>query len=223
MTQPNLRLRLRFDLELMVPHGLSEADHASLCRQLGEVLGSTVLQGLPAISAKQLAKAGVSLLSHHHHLEVENLAAMPLAAGRVHRAAPHLTDAEVAELCLRAAPKAPADEGELLRYLRRQALALVSEYRLVPCTLHAQLSSGAPVEIPASLNLTNGSVMLAEQHRKSRLNSGQGAIAVLVEGLEQPLGARLSGHTLSGPVLDVEVERLVPHRDLLVSLWQRGS
>ena len=36
------------------------------------------------------------------------------------------------------------------------------------------------------------------------------------------LAAECSGHTLTGPVLDVAVPSLVPHRDALLARWQAG-
>ncbi|MCB1956230.1 MAG: hypothetical protein KDG55_11180 [Rhodocyclaceae bacterium] len=222
MSQPNARLKLQFDLDLMIPDTLLSEDHSALCRDLCEILGATVMQGLPAISKKQLAKAQVGLLSHHHHVEVENLRApsIPLELARMVTA--HLTDAEITVLCGRAATKAPNTEPELLKYLRRQALALVSEYRLVPCTLNAVQTSGVSSELKGNLNLTNGSVMLTDEFRKVRLKSDQGPIPVTVEGMDATVQASLSGHTLSGPVLAVEVMHLVPHRAHLVGLWQQA-
>ena len=186
------------------------------------MLGATVIKGLPAISTKQLAKAGVSLLGHHHHATVENLAAPALDPAVVARVAAHLTDDEIQSLCRKAAAQAPSADDELLRYLRRQALALVSEYRLVPCRLNAVQTSGASGVQEGKLNLTNGSVMLDEGFRKVRLKGDQGAIPVTVEGLAGNLRATLSGHTLSGPVLAVDVADLVPHRGHLIGLWQQG-
>lgn len=222
MSQANARLKLQFDLDLKVPEGLLREDHSALCRELCEILGATVMQGLPAISAKQLAKSAVKVLSHHHHAEVENLAAARIPAAMVQKVTAHLTDAEIETLCVKAAAKAPMSEPDLLRYLRRQALAMVSEYRLVPCKLVAVQTSGTSNELDGSLNLTNGSVMLADAFRKVRLKSDQGPIPVSVEGLESRVQATLSGHTLSGPVLAVEVMHLVPHRAHLVGLWQRA-
>ena len=222
MSKPNARLTLEFALDLRVPDAMTAHDHGALCQELCEMLGATVLKGLPAISTKQLAKAGVSLLGHHHHATVENLAAPALDAATVARVTAHLTDDEIAQLCRSAAAQAPSAEDDLLRYLRRQALAMVGEYRLVPCRLKALQSSGTASELEGRLNLTNGSVMLDEAFRKIRLKGDQGPIAVSVEGLAAVLRATLSGHTLSGPVLAVEVDHLAPHRAPLIALWQRG-
>ncbi len=222
MSQPNARLKLQFDLDLMIPAGLLKEDHSALCRDLCAILGATVLQGLPAISKKQLAKSEVRLLSHHHHVEVENLKAPSISIELAQKVTAHLTDAEIDTLCARAAAKAPSLEAELLKYLRRQALALVSDYRLVPCILNAVQTSGVSSELKGNLNLTNGSVMLTDDFRKVRLKADQGPIPVTVEGMDATVMATLSGHTLSGPVLAVEVMHLVPHRAHLVGLWQQA-
>ncbi|MCB1909221.1 MAG: hypothetical protein KDH15_17785 [Rhodocyclaceae bacterium] len=221
MSKPNARLTLQFSLDLRLPDDMAGRDHGALCRELCEALGTTVIKGLPAISTKQLAKAGVSLLAHHHHATVENFTVPVLDATTAARVAAHLTDDEIGVLCRDAAPQAPDAEPELLRYLRRQALAMVSEYRLVPCRLTVLQSSGASGQLDGRLNLTNGSVMLGEAFRKVRLKSDQGPIPVAVEGLGDTLRATLSGHTLSGPVLAVAVDELVPHRAHLIRLWQQ--
>lgn len=222
MNKPNARLRLQFDLDLQLPPTMATGDHTILCRALCEALGATVLQGLPTISARQLGKIGVQVLGHHHHTELADLTAPQIPAESVSAVNAHLTDDEIARLCVRAAAKAPTAADELARYLRRQGLAMVGEYRLVPCTLSAIQSSGAGLDIPASLNLTNGSVILAEQFRKVRLKAEQAPICLKVAGIESPFQARLSGHTLSGPVLDVAVCELVAHRRTLIDLWQRS-
>ncbi len=221
MSKPNARLKLSFTLDLQVPEEMSRADSVALSVGLCEALGATVMQGLPAISAKQFGKAGVKLLSHHHHAEAENLLAPRIAADLVAKVTAHLTDEEIETVCVKAAAKAPTKDADLLRYLRRQVLALVGEYRLVPCRLAALDSAGAMIELDGRLNLTNGSVMLSEQFRKARLKSDQGPIPVRVEGVEPQFSATLSGHTLSGPVLAVEVMHLVAHRPQLIGLWRQ--
>ena len=116
----------------------------------------------------------------------------------------------------------PAAESEQAAYLRGQALALVNEYRLVPCAVEAQLTSGKPAHIEGRLNLTNGHIFLDASHRQTRLQAGQGALRVSIAGTPVALAAECSGHTLTGPVLDVAVGSLVPHRDVLLARWQAG-
>ena len=106
--------------------------------------------------------------------------------------------------------------------MRRQALALVNEYRLVPCSVAALLSNGKPAQIQGRLNLTNGHVFLSDEHRQTRLQANQGGLKVSVEGTSVVVLAESSGHTLTGPVLDVHVQALVPHRDALLSRWLAG-
>jgi len=222
MSKPNARLKICFTLDLQIPDEMSRQDSVALGVGLCETLGATVMQGLPAISAKQLGKAGVKLLAHHHHAEAENLRAPRIAAELVAKVTAHLTDQEIESVCVKAAAKAPTSEPDLLRFLRRQVLAMVGEYRLVPCRLAALTSAGETVELDGRLNLTNGSVMLSEQFRKIRLKADQGPIPVRVESVEPQFAATLSGHTLSGPVLTVEVMHLVAHRAQLVGLWQQA-
>jgi hypothetical protein len=37
------------------------------------------------------------------------------------------------------------------------------------------------------------------------------------------LDAQLGGHTLGGPLLEVSIESLVPHRALLLARWEAGQ
>ncbi len=222
MSKPNARLKLSFTLDLQIPDEMSGQDSVALGVGLCQALGATVMQGLPAISAKQLGKAGVKLLAHHHHAEAENLRAPRIEAAMVAKVTAHLTDEEIESVCVKAAARAPTAEPDLLRYLRRQVLAMVGEYRLVPCRLAAVNSAGATAELDGRLNLTNGSVMLSDEFRKIRLRPDQGPIPVRVDGFEPQFSATLSGHTLSGPVLTVEVMHLVAHRPQLIALWQQA-
>ncbi|HNO88496.1 MAG TPA: hypothetical protein PKI69_09510, partial [Rhodocyclaceae bacterium] len=69
----------------------------------------------------------------------------------------------------------------------------------------AQLTSGKPAHIEGRLNLTNGHIFLDASHRQTRLQAGQGALRVSIAGTPVALAAECSGHTLTGPVLDVAV------------------
>lgn len=218
MSSPNVRLQLRFDLDLAVPQAIAGLDHGQLCQALATALGATVIQGLPSISAKQLGKAGVTLLGHHHHLDAKSLGGAAVDPKLVIQAAPHLTDEEVAQVAAKAAGKLPA--GDASAFLRRLALALVNEYRLVRCVVAALLSNGKPTEIEGDLNLTNGHIFLGEAHRLTKLQANQGGLKVRITGTAIALVAECSGHTLTGPVLDVAVPSLVPHRDALMASWK---
>jgi hypothetical protein len=222
MSAANVRLQLQFDLELAVPDSMATLDHARLCQKLAELLGPTVIQGLPAIAGKQLAKAEVRVVKHHHRLDAQAKAVARIEPARIVEAAPHLTDAEVATLAARAAARLPAVEAEQAAYLRSQALALVNEYRLVGCRVDALLSSGKPAQIEGKLNLTNGHIFLDASHRQTRLQQAQGPLRVAVGETGVVLAAECSGHTLTGPVLDVAVKQLVPHRAALLARWQAG-
>ncbi len=223
MSAANVRLQLQFDLELAVPDAMAALDHVQLCQTLAGLLGPTVIQGLPVIAGKQLAKAGASVVKHHHRLDAQvKGTAAGIEPSRIMDAAPHLTDAEVTTLAARAAARLPAGEAEQASYLRSQALALVNEYRLVPCLVEATLSSGKPAQIEGKLNLTNGHIFLDASYRQTRLQNAQGPLRVAVDDAAVVLAAECSGHTLTGPVLDVAVKQLVPHRAVLLARWQAG-
>ena len=222
MSAANVRLQLQFDLELAVPASVAALDHARLCQKLAELLGPTVIQGLPVIAGKQLAKAEVRVVKHHHRLDAVARAVARIEPARIVEAAPHLTDAEVATLAARAAARLPAAEADQAGYLRSQALALVNEYRLVGCRVDALLSNGKPTQIEGKLNLTNGHIFLDSSHRQTRLQQAQGPLRVAVGETDVVLAAECSGHTLTGPVLDVAVKQLVPHRPALLARWQAG-
>ena len=221
MTKPNIKLHVSFDFDLTVPEPWLQLDHDALCKALHEALGATVTQGMPTVSAKQLAKVGVSLLGHHHHLKAANLSAVRPPREALVAAAPHLTDPEIEQLGTKLAGKTPANPEELLRWARRHALALSNEYRLVDCVVQAKLTSGAVAQLEGKLNLTQGSIVLSEKDRQNRLQSNQGPIPVRVSETPVTVPATLSGQTLSGPVLGVEISALAPHRDLLIERWQK--
>lgn len=223
MKKANLRLQIRFDFALHAPEALLSMDHAELCKKLSTLLGPAVAQGMPTVTAKQLGRAQIALLEHHHHLDVVSLAPSAIPVEQVVSVAPHLTDDEAATVARRAAAKAPSEPEALQRHLRRLAMELASEYRLVPCTVRGLLTSGAPGEVHGDLNLTNGHIFPAEAHKSTRLAAGQPPLAVEVEGASVLLRAALSGQTLTGPVLDVTVPDLVPHRTALLARWQAGQ
>ncbi|MBL8447614.1 MAG: hypothetical protein JNJ44_09420 [Zoogloeaceae bacterium] len=222
MKKANLRLQIRFDFALHAPEALLGLDHGELCKKLAMLLGPAVTQGMPTVSAKQLDRAQISLVEHHHHLEVTNLVPAAIPIEQVVSAAPHLTNDEAASVARRAGSKAPSEPEALQRHLRRLAMETASEYRLVPCITHGVLTSGAAGEVHGDLNLTNGHIFPAEAHKSTRLAAGQPALAVHVEGTSVILQATFSGQTLTGPVLDVAVADLVSHREALLARWQAG-
>ncbi|THF62381.1 hypothetical protein E6C76_18875 [Pseudothauera nasutitermitis] len=221
MSKANVKLQLSFDLDIAVPERLLELDHESLCKTFSEVLGSMVFQGLPTVAGKQLAKAGGSIVAHHYHLSAGILGAPTLERDLLVAAAPHLTDEELEQLARRTQGKLPESPEELQRHLRRQALKLVNDYRMVPCFVAARLTSGSDAKLEGKLNLTNGSVLIGERDRQSRLQANQGPIVVEPLGTEVQLEAACAGHTLSGPVIEVSVAQIAIHRDPLIRVWQQ--
>lgn len=223
MPKANVRLQIRFDFDLEVPAALATADHAQLCKTLAGALGVAVNQGMPTVSAKQLEKLGIRLVAHHHHLDATNLSAPAVPREAVLAVAPHLTEDEADQVARTAASRMPATAPEQERHLRRAALALVNEYRLVPCQVCAALPNGTPVILQGALNLTNGHVVIGEQHRQTRLRAGSKALPLKIDGTALELAAECSGHTLTGPVLDVAVASLSPHRETLMAAWRRQT
>lgn len=221
MTQSNARLLVHFEFDLEAPPALAGLDVPGLQQALIDALGATVFNGMPTVSTKQLAKADVRVVGHRCRVEAESTAAQRIDPVLMASVAPHLTDDEVQQLCQRAAAKAPASPEALRAYLRRQALALVNGYRLLPCQVRAQTSAEADTVLAAKLNLTNGGVLVNEEHRKTRLKAGQTHVAIMLGEPSIRLTAALSGHTLSGPVIAVDIAALAPHRDLLQALWAR--
>jgi len=222
MSRPNLTLSVAFEFELSAANELHELGHEELCKAMHDLLGAMVLQGMPTITAKQLGKAGVTVLSHRHHLDVANAAAAAIPRAEYVAAGPHLTDDELLQLAHRTRGKLPLTEGERARVLRRHALALAGEFRLIPCVVHARLSSGKDVQLEARLNLTNGAVLLGDRDRQSRLQSNQDALRVEGGSIGVGLKAACAGHTLSGPVIEVPLAELAAHRDALIGVWQKS-
>lgn len=224
MKPPAVRLQLQFDFQLAVPEQMASADAESLQRALTEALGTMVLQGLPTIAAKQLARVGVSIMQQSHAVA----ASVDPSTAEIDRellvtAAPHLTDDELRRLAGRVAGKLPERPEEQIKTARRHALALANEFRLVPGVVHAVLTSEQPGTLDATLNLTNGSVMIESHDRQKRLLPGQHEVAIEVPGAGLRLKANYAGHTISGPVIEVAVAELARHRDALIELWQQSA
>jgi len=220
MSDSNLKLSLTFDFDLKAPESLLQGDHETLCRTLNDILGTMVLQGMPTITGKQLAKAGIDVVAHHHHVAVVNSAARAIPREALVAAAPHLTDGELVVLAQRLHGKLPPTPAEQARFVRRHALALVNDFRMVACAVTARLTSGQEARLAGKLNLTNGSVLVGEGDRQKRLQANQGALRVEVGAPGMALPAQCAGHTLSGPVIEVGLADLAAHRDTLIGLWQ---
>ncbi|HLW04212.1 MAG TPA: hypothetical protein VKY38_01365 [Azoarcus sp.] len=222
MKPTNLRLQLLFDLHLAVPEEMLSGSPEDVRARLTEALGTMVLQGLPTVAAKQLARSGIELSRHEHAVQmapVQQHTAIPIAD--LVAAAPHLTDQELAQLSARLGNGAFSDAADRQRALRRQALALVNEFRCVPCVVYGESLAGKADTLDAVLNLTNGSVMVQAHDRDRRISTDQGKTCIeLAEG-EVRMPASCAGSTISGPVIEVAIADLAAHRDILIGLWQR--
>ncbi|MDR2209804.1 MAG: hypothetical protein LBE22_12800 [Azoarcus sp.] len=224
MSKANLKLHVAFEFEVDAPETLLEHDHVTLCRKLSDMLGPLVLQGMPKVTATQLAKSGAALVGHHCRLDAQNLSCPPIDRAAVIAAAPHLTDEEIDTLARQLTGKTPNDPAQMQRLLRRKALALVNEYRLVPCLAEGQLNSGGTftdIELDATLNLTNGNVMIGESHRQTHLRQGVGTVTLVAADVR--ITGNCEGHTLSGPVINVSIDDIAKSRDALIQLWQAGN
>ncbi len=219
MPHAKARLLVAFEFELDVPESLASLDAADFQKELILALGDTVFKGMHSVSNKQLSKRNIQLLAHRHRVEATLLDAPSIDPALLASVAPHLTDAEIQRISVNAAAKAPTDADALRAYLRRQALAVANDYRLVPCTVKAAASGGAVITLSARLNLTNGGVLVDEAHRKTRLKTDQTTVDVSLGEPQVVIPAKLSGHTLSGPVLAVDVLNMAPHRDALQAAW----
>ncbi|MCL2875417.1 MAG: hypothetical protein FWF12_03805 [Betaproteobacteria bacterium] len=224
MSKANLKLHVAFEFDIAAPDVLLEHDHAALCQKLNDMLGPLVLQGMPKVTTTQLAKAGASIVKHHYHLDAKSLCVPVIDHAVMVAAAPHLTDEEFHSLACQLAGKMPEDPMELQRLLRRRALAMVNEYRLVPCQVEGKLKSGGTftdITLDATLNLTNGSVMVDEPHRHNHLQQGIGVVTLVAAAVR--ITGNCEGHTLSGPVINVSIADISKSRDALIQLWQANN
>lgn len=216
---PNLRLTISFDLALSAPPELLAKDHETLCRTLNGLLAGFVA-GAPTVAAKQLEKASIRLLGHHHHINPAKTApAVNIPREAMIAAAPHLTDAELQQLAERGAVNAPSDPQALVRHLRRLSLAMVNnEFRMIECHVEGKLTTGEPVALAAKMNLTNGSVLVDEAERNRRLQTSE-PIQISFPGTAIYLGCTCEGYTLSGPVIQVSLRDISAHRDTFIARW----
>ena len=193
-------------------------DHARLCQKLAELLGPTVIQG--AGDRRQATKAEVRVVKHHHRLDAVARAVARIEPARIVEAAPHLTDAEVVTLAARAAARLPAAEADQAGYLRSQALALVNEYRLVGCRVDARCRTASrPRSKVSSTSPTATSFWIHPTSDSPATGPGPAAGGGGRNGTWCWL--HRSGHTLTGPVLDV-AEAWCPSWAALLARWQAG-
>lgn len=224
MKPPAVQLQITFDFDLDVPSEMAASDPAGLQRALTEALGAMVLQGLPTIAGKQLARSGIRIARHAHALSVR----VEAPAAEIDRelltgAAPHLTDDELRRLAGKLVGQLPDKAEDRHKLARRQGLAVANEFRLVPGVVHAVLTSEQPGTLDATLNLTNGSVMIEPHDRNKRLLPGQHEVEVEIPGAGLRVKAGYAGHTISGPVIEVAIAEIARHRDALIGLWQQAS
>lgn len=223
MKPTNLRLQLQFDLQLVVPEEILAGSPEEMRIRLSEALGAMVLQGLPTIAAKQLARTGIELARHEHALQVVPVPqAVTVSLEDLVAAAPHLTDDELIQLTARLKNGLLSDAADRQRALRRQALALVNEFRCVPCIVHGETLAGKADTLDAVLNLTNGSVMVEAHDRSRRISTDKGKTRVELAQGKVRMPANCAGSTISGPVIEVAVADLAAHRDALIGLWQKA-
>lgn len=216
----NAHVRLTFDLALTVPDELAKLSPAALSAALSEALGPMVLQGLPTIGGKQLARAGIQVAAHRHRLEASALAVPRADRDELTHAAPHLTEAELDRVLTTLTETLPTEREARLKLLRRKGLAMVNEFRLVPCVVAVTTITGATERVAATLNLTNGSVMVEPEHRHHRTPAGQSAL-LEVPAVGVTVAAHCAGHTISGPVIEITLREIASHRAPLLQVWQQ--
>ncbi len=219
MANGNAKLSISFDFDLTVPAGLSEATEEQLLAKLKEALGPTVFGGMPTVTKKQLAKAGIALEGHSSRCLVTKTGVC-VPPEMVAQAAPHLTEDELTRVAQLAAAKFPQKPAEQMAHLRRVALKFANDYRLVDCQLTPEQSIGGRVEMTAHLNLTNGGVLVDDAFKKIKLKTDQGPIAIRVADTDVTLNATLGGHTLGGPLLEVSINDIAANRTRLIERWQ---
>ena len=219
MANGNAKLRITFDFDLTLPDALVGLEDARLLAKMKEVLGATVFGGMPTVTRKQLGKAGIELESHASRCEISSsVVKVPLEL--VAKAAPHLTQEELTRVAQLAAAKLPEKPAEQFAHVRRVALKLANDYRLVDCRLTPEQSVGGAVEMSAQLNLTNGGVLVDDAFKKIKLKTDQGPIAIRIIDTDITLQAALGGQTLGGPLLEVNMADIATHRTALIDRWQ---
>jgi len=219
MATGNAKLSISFDFDVTLPDEWSDVSQAQLMAKITDALGPTVFGGMPTVTRKQLAKAGITMETHTSHSEVVRTT-VTIPTALVAKAAPHLNDGELAKVAQLAAAKLPQKPAEQFAHIRRVALKFANDYRLVDCRLAPEQSIGGIIEMTAQLNLTNGGVLVDDEFKKIKLKSDQGPIAIRIGDTPVVLQAKLGGHTLGGPLLEVDIHAIAAHRDTLMARWQ---
>jgi|YNPMSStandDraft_1061717.scaffolds.fasta_scaffold14429_2 hypothetical protein len=217
------RLILTYTLAIELPEPLTRVPQSDLRKTLDALLGEPVHHGLRTVVAKRLAGAGVKVVRMTHQAAVEvaqREVGKVIPKAQLIAAAPHLTDAELAEVEAEVGQMPFLAEEELRKRIRARALKRVSEVRLVPVRVKAVRSNDEPFEAEAMLNLTHGGLFFPEELRSLRFKANA-PVAVYLPGVDEPLPAQYRGSTLGGPVVEVPIERLAPYRDQLIAAWQK--
>lgn len=223
MSHANIKLTVSFEFELAAPEQIAALSHEQLCRHFSQTLGKMVLQGMPTVTRKQLAAESITLLKHHHHLDVAPVGGIDIDRELLIAAAPHLTDDELDQLAAEAGRKKAVAPEALPKALRRLALQLVNEFRLVPCEISGTGPAGEARSVRGQLNLTNGCVLVDKDDRSTRLRAGDDAVSITPAGTTVSMRGHCAGHTLSGPVMEVPIDRLAAQRDALIRAWQSAA
>jgi hypothetical protein len=218
------RLILTYTMEVSLPEPLQKMPRADLARIVDGLLGDVVHQGLKAVATKRLQGSGIMIHKMQHHVDVERPRREPgqtIPKELLVRAAPHLTDEELAELEARVGNVPFLAEEELEKRLRTQALKLCNDVRLAPVVVRGVRPNDEPLETEAQLNFTHGSVFFDESQRNLRLKANA-PVEVLLPGVDAAVQGRYLGTTLGGPVVEVPIHLLAPYRDFLLAAWQGG-
>ncbi|MFC4486431.1 hypothetical protein [Tepidiphilus baoligensis] len=218
------RLILTYTLEVSLPEPLQKMPRADLARVVDGLLGDVVHQGLKAVASKRLQGGGIMVHKLQHRVDVERPRREPgkmLPKELLVRAAPHLTDEELAEVEARVGNAPFLSEDELEKRIRTQALKVCNDVRLAPVVVRGVRPNDEPLETEAQLNFTHGSVFFDESQRNLRLKANA-PVEVLLPGVDAAVQGRYLGTTLGGPVVEVPIHLLAPYRDFLLAAWQGG-
>jgi len=198
------RLILTYTMEVSLPEPLQKMPRADLARIVDGLLGDVVHQGLKAVATKRLQGSGIMIHKMQHHVDVERPRREPgqtIPKELLVRAAPHLTDEELAELEARVGNVPFLAEEELEKRLRTQALKLCNDVRLAPVVVRGVRPNDEPLETEAQLNFTHGSVFfdrVAAQPAAEGERTRGGPAAGRRNARSRPLSRNHLGWTGSG-------------------------
>jgi len=218
-------LQLTYTLTLELPAALETVPEADLAKTLDGLLGNAVHQGLRTVVGKRLAGAGVRVTKLTHQVALtrpRRAVGTTIPKERLVAAAPHLTDAELADVEASIGNLPFLAEEELHKRIRARALKRVNEVRLVPVKVVAEKSNGERFEGAAALNITHGALFFPEELRSLRFKANA-PVQIYLPDVETPLVGVYRGSTLGGPVVEIPIEKLAPYRDQLLAAWQANQ